>query len=149
MAKNRESLKDSIVSTKLTPKVKVVQSRISYSNRQRSNQEGKKPDVKPSLFDLDLRKAQAVNSQNALSKGGTLNLNSVRPPEALQLVKEASTLAMSRPPNDDFDHFETRIDSDYGTMHVLNPRDRLREANEARPTSASKSQRASANNSTM
>jgi len=78
-------------------------------------------------------------------------------------VKEASTLAVSRPHNhennDDiyFEHFERQIDknltnSDYGTMH-LNPHDRVRilggEAsgarNSIRPTSASKSGK----NSTM
>lgn len=74
----RESVKDSIVTMKLTPKVKVVQSRISYNGVNRSpranNQEAKEPDTKPSLFDLDLRKAQASYARNIFSKGGTLNI---------------------------------------------------------------------------
>ena len=74
----RESVKDSIVTMKLTPKVKVLQSRIGNNSVNRSpranNQEAKEPDTKPSLFDLDLRKAKSSNSRNVLSKGGTLNI---------------------------------------------------------------------------
>ena len=68
-------------------------------------------------------------------------------------MKEASTLAASRPQNDDLEHLDRQIDknltnSDYGTMH-LNPHDRVRilggVASGVRPTSASKSMK----NSTM
>ena len=68
-------------------------------------------------------------------------------------MKEASTLAVSRPQNDDLEHLERPTDknltnSDYGTMH-LNPQDKVRilggAASGVRPTSASKSMK----NSTM